>query len=220
MPDIKRLSIICGHYGCGKTNLSLNLALGLSERGEKVTLIDMDVVNPYFRSSEYGKLLDARGIRLIAPSFANTTLDNPALSAEISGVFGYSGFVIIDAGGDDVGATALGRYAPKIRSYDYDMLYVINRYRPMASEPESAAAILREIENASRLSATGIVNNSHLKEFTTAQTIMDSMSFAEETSKILGLPLRFTAVPKQTAPQLALENLYPVDIIVRTPWGT
>ncbi len=220
MPQIKRLTIICGHYGCGKTNLSLNLALDLSKRGENVTLVDMDVVNPYFRSSEYGGLLSEHGIRLVAPSFANTTLDNPALSAEISGVFGSSGFVIIDAGGDDVGATALGRYAPKIRSYDYDMLYVINRYRPLASEPEAAAAILREIEEASRLKATGVVNNSHLKEFTTPETIMDSMPFASETARLLGLPLRFTTAPKRVAAQSGAESVYPVEIFVRTPWGT
>jgi hypothetical protein len=180
----------------------------------------MDVVNPYFRSSEYGELLNEHGIALIAPSFANTTLDNPSLSAEISRIFDDSGTVIIDAGGDDVGATALGRYAPKIKRIDYDMLYVINHYRPLASEVSSATDVLREIEEVSRLKATAVVNNSHLKEFTTPETILDSMDFAEETAKALSLPLRFTTAPRTVAAALSINNLYPVDIYVKTPWGT
>lgn len=220
MQSIKRFSIICGHYGCGKTNLSLNLAIDASKRGEKVTLVDMDVVNPYFRSSEYGALLLERGIKLISPSFANTTLDNPALSAEINGIFDSCGTVIIDAGGDDVGATALGRFAPKISRLDFDMLYVLNRYRPMVSLPETAALILREIEEKSRLKATGIINNSHLKEFTTEETITDSIQYAEKTAALLNLPLKFSTAPRSIASVLKAEDIYPIDVYVRTPWGT
>ncbi len=220
MPQIKNFSIICGHYGCGKTNLSLNLALDASKRGEQVTLVDMDVVNPYFRSSEYGALLSDHGIRLISPSFANTTLDNPALSAEIYGIFDCSGTVIIDAGGDDVGATALGRFAPKISRLEYDMLYVVNLYRPMVATPETAAAILREIEEKSRLKATGVINNSHLKEFTTAETIADSIPYAEKTAELLKLPLKFTTAPRGIASALSQKSVYPIEVYVRTPWGS
>jgi len=220
LPSIKRFSIICGHYGCGKTNLSLNLAVDAAKRGETVTLVDMDIVNPYFRSSEYRGLLNGYGISMIAPSFANTTLDTPSLSAEIFRIFDTDGTVIIDAGGDDAGSTALGCYSEKIKQLDYDMLYVINRYRPLASEAETASAILREIETASRLTATGIVNNSHLKQFTTAETVLDSMDFARDTAVALNLPLRFTTAPKEIAGQINTPQLYPIDIYVRTPWGT
>lgn len=220
MREIRKFSIICGHYGCGKTNLSLNLALDAAKRGEKVTIVDMDVVNPYFRSSEYGTLLREHGIRLISPAFANTTLDNPSLSAEINGVFDCNGTVIIDAGGDDVGATALGRFAPKISRLKFDMLYVVNLYRPMVSSPETAAAILREIEIKARLKATGVVNNSHLKEFTTADTIADSIPYAEKTAELLNLPLKFTTAPRDIASSLEHKSIYPISVYVRTPWGT
>ena len=220
MPDTKRFTIICGHYGCGKTNLSLNLAIDRAKEGKSVTLVDMDIVNPYFRSSDYIPLLKEYGISIIAPSFANTTLDTPSLSAEINRVFETDGTVIIDAGGDDAGATALGSFSAKISKIDYDMLYVINHYRPLASEAAAASGILREIEIASRLKATGVVNNSHLKEFTTAETILDSMTFAAETAAALNLPLRFTTAPRNIADKLEIDSLYPIDIYVRTPWGT
>ena len=220
MPETKKFTIICGHYGCGKTNLSLNLAIDAAKAGRNVTLVDMDIVNPYFRSSEYIPLLKEHGISIIAPSFANTTLDTPSLSAEIYRVFDTEGDVIIDAGGDDAGATALGSFAPRICKIDYDMLYVVNHYRPLASEAGTASEILREIEAASRLHATGVVNNSHLKQFTTAETILDSVPFAEETAKALGLPLRFTTAPRDIAEGLRVSGLYPIDIFVRTPWGT
>ena len=220
MLDLKRFIIICGHYGCGKTNLSLNLAIDAASRGKAVTLVDMDIVNPYFRSSEYIPLLNEYGVSVIAPSFANTTLDTPSLSAEIFRIFETDGTVIIDAGGDDAGSIALGSFSNRINRIDYDMLYVINKYRPLASEPESASAILREIERASRLRATGIVNNSHLKEFTTQETILASMDFARETAEKLELPLKFTTAPKEIAGRLEIGPLYPVEIYVRTPWGS
>jgi len=220
LPEIKRFTIICGHYGCGKTNLSLNLAIDAARRGENVTLVDMDIVNPYFRSSEYIPLLESYGVSVIAPSFANTTLDTPSLSAEIYRIFETDGAVIIDAGGDDAGSTALGSFSGRISKIDYDMLYVVNRYRPLTPDAESAAAILREIERASRLRATGVVNNSHLKEFTTPETILDSMDFAQKAAQTLGLPLRFTTAPKEIASRLEIERLYPIDIYVKTPWGT
>jgi len=220
LPSINRFTIICGHYGCGKTNLSLNLAVDAAKRGETVTLVDMDIVNPYFRSSEYLPLLNEYGISMIAPSFANTTLDTPSLSAEIFRIFDTDGTVIIDAGGDDAGSTALGCFSARIKQLDYEMLYVINRYRPLASETETASTILREIEAASRLTATGVVNNSHLKQYTTPETILDSMDFARDTAAALNLPLRFTTAPREIAGQLDIGQIYPIDIYVRTPWGT
>ena len=125
-----RITIICGHYGCGKTNLALNLALEAAEQGGPVTVVDLDIVNPYFRSSEYRGLLSSSGVRLIAPVFAGTTLDTPTLPPEISSIFEEdAGKVFIDAGGDDAGVTALGGLHQRLAAAGYAMLYVINRYR-------------------------------------------------------------------------------------------
>jgi len=231
VPDIKRFTIVTGHYGCGKTNLSISLALDLTARYSQVTLVDLDVVNPYFRSSDYTAMLERHGVRVIAPTFAGTTLDTPVLSPAIASAFQSEGAVIFDVGGDDVGATALGRYSKDFAPLDYDLLYVVNRYRSLTTTAEDAAALLAEIEGASHLKATGVVNNSHLRGETTAATVLDSVEFARETARLLNLPLRFTTVPIAIAAEFAatgssagqdsasfIENAYPVQIHVRTPW--
>ncbi len=217
--DFKPLTLICGHYGCGKTNLSLNIALDLVSRGEKVTLVDMDVVNPYFRSSDYRSVIEEAGIRLIASAYAGGNLDSPAIPAEIASIFDSpEGYVIIDVGGDDVGATALGRFSKKINAVDYDMLYVVNKNRPITADAASAEEILAEIEFKSRIKATGIVNNTHLMGYTTEETVLSSVEYAEQTARDMGLPLRFTTAPESFAEKLDIENVYPVKVIVKTPW--
>lgn len=229
-PDIKRFTVITGHYGCGKTNLAVNLAIDLRASWDEVTIVDLDVVNPYFRSSDYTALLGEHGVDVISPTFAGTTLDAPSLSPAVYSAFEREGAVLFDVGGDDAGATALGRYAEDVRALDYDLLYVVNRYRSLTQTPAEAAALLGEIELASHLSATGVVNNSHLREQTTARTVLDSMAYARETAELLGLPLRFTTVPAHLFGELSagvaeagpdaelVENAYPVQIHVRTPW--
>ena len=214
------LTLVCGHYGTGKTNLSINLAVECARCGKDVVLVDLDIVNPYFRSSDYADILRKENIRVVGPVFANTNVDTPSLPAEMGSVLGdRTKTVIVDVGGDDVGATALGRYREIIQARGYDMIYVINRYRNMTSTPEDAAEILLEIENACGLRATSIVNNSHLKQLTTADTILDSVHFADCTAKMLGLPISFTTAPKSLADALNnIPNVYPVDIYVRTPW--
>ena len=224
--SIGRFTIVTGHYGSGKTNLAINLALDLARVHDEVMLVDLDIVNPYFRSSDYTAMLGQRGVRVVSPTFAGTTLDTPALSAEVHAAFNTSGAVIFDVGGDDVGATALGRYAGEITAIEHEMLYVINRYRNLTGSPAEAAALLPEIEHASHLKATGVVNNSHLKDETTAATVLDSLPFAAETAALLGLPLVFTTVPEHLADALSgaddaagcIENAYPIKIHVRTPW--
>ncbi len=191
-----RITIICGHYGCGKTNLTLNLALERAEAGKKITVVDLDIVNPYFRSSEYRDLLEEKGVRLIAPVFAGTTLDTPTLPPEIFSIFDEgAGEVLIDAGGDDAGVTALGGLHEQLLQCGYDMLYVINRYRVLSQLPEEAAALLREIEQASRLKATGIVNNSHLGVETEWPDVGEALRFARKTAELTGLPLLYSTVP-------------------------
>ena len=219
---MQKIIIVCGHYGCGKTNLSLNLAIEAAQKGQPVTLIDMDVVNPYFRSSEYEELLEKHGVRLIAPVYANSTLDIPSLSPAIHSVLqdDGEGLVLIDAGGDDVGATALGQFAREIAGKPYEMLYVVNRYRPLSTEAEETVELLAEIESASRLKATGVVNNSHLKQETDEQVILSAVPYGREAAEKLGLPLCFTTAPKGLTEALAdkVENLHPVEVYVHSPW--
>lgn len=224
--DMGRFTVVTGHYGCGKTNLSINLALDLARTHDEVMLVDLDVVNPYFRSSDYTAMLAGHGVRVISPTFAGTTLDTPSLSAEVGAVFNTAGAVVFDVGGDDVGARALGRYASEISAIDHEMLYVINRYRNLTGTPHEAAQLLAEIEYASHLKATGLVNNSHLRDETTSATVLDSLDFGRETAALLGLPLRFTTVPERLLAEVSgvpgtagfVENAYPIRIHVRTPW--
>jgi hypothetical protein len=225
-PAIKRFTIVTGHYGCGKTNLAINLALDRARAGEAVTLVDLDVVNPYFRSSDSAELLEQYGVRLIAPGFAGTTVEAPSLSAGIDRVFDTDDAVIIDVGGDDAGATALGRFADRVAAIDHDLLYVVNRYRNLTTTPEEAAALLREIEAASHLRATGVVANSHLQAQTGVDTVLDSLAYARRTAELLALPLVAVTVPARLADAFSpepgaathVENAYPVEVYVRAPW--
>lgn len=199
------IMVVVGHYGVGKTNFSLNLALDVAAVGKQVTLIDLDVVNPYFRSSEYGARLAEAGVTLIAPVFAGTTLDVPSLSGGIYPALSAADedhIVVIDAGGDDVGATALGRFAEQISSHAYAMFYVVNAYRNLTQLASEAVEVLHEIEAKSGLQATGVVNNSHLQGETSPALVLDALPFAKETAALLGLPLVCTTVPAALTEEL------------------
>lgn len=215
-----RITIICGHYGCGKTNLALNLALEAAGRGKAVTVVDLDIVNPYFRSSEYRGLLENSGVRLIAPVFAGTTLDTPTLPPEISSIFeDNAGKVFIDAGGDDAGVTALGGLRQRLTAAGYAMVYVINRYRALSQTPEEAAALLKEIEGACRLKATGLVNNSHLGVETQMGDVEKALPFARKTAELTHLPLLFSTVPDfAAAGGSVLEGFKPIKRLVTFAW--
>ena len=221
MGEAARITVICGHYGCGKTNLALNLALEAAAAGETVTVVDLDIVNPYFRSSEYGGLLEKNGVRLIAPVFAGTTLDTPTLPPEIYSIFdGGAGRVFLDAGGDDAGVTALGGLHSQLAEAGYDMLYVVNRYRVLSQTPEEAAVLLSEIETASRLKATALVNNSHLGVETKLSDLTAALPFARKAAELTGLPLLYS-----TAPDFALrpgealpEGFKPIRRYVKFLW--
>lgn len=221
----KKITVICGHYGSGKTNLALNLAVDLSRQGENVTICDLDIVNPYFRSSDYPELLRRYNINLIAPKYSHSNIDIPALPPEIYSIFNAEGKVIIDAGGDDAGAFTLGRFAPRLNeSGDYDMLYVVNGYRALTRDAASAAEILADIQLASRLKASAIVNNSHLDDMTTADTVINSMPFVSEVAELTGLPVRFLTCPDFAYDKAVFENaginddIYKISVLVTKPW--
>lgn len=220
---LKRINIICGHYGSGKTNFSLNLASKLKKSGERVTIVDMDVVNPYFRTSDYRQELESLGIRVISPLAAGTTLDTPSISSEVcSALEQQDGYVIIDVGGDDVGATALGRFEKNIKSTDnFQCFYVINKYRKFISTPGEAVELMREIEVASKLEMGAIINNSHLANLTSTEDILSSIDYANEVCSLSKLPLFATTVPQNLSDKLEgkVPKIYPVEIIVKLPWA-
>ena len=228
----KNFNLICGHYGCGKTNLAVNAALNKAKEGKKVILVDLDLVNPYFRSSDYAEMLKGYDVKVIAPVYAHSNVDIPSLPADINGIFDTDACVILDIGGDDVGATVLGRFTSRIAELDYEMYYVINKYRNLTATADDAVEVLREIEGVSRLKATAIINNSHLKDETTPEVILDSVGFAAEVSEKTGLPVvAFTAASEfegETARGLSLKwaaetqkpipEVYPVEVYVKTSW--
>lgn len=195
--DTKRLTLFAGHYGSGKTNVALNFAYRLKAQGRDTVIADIDTVNPYFRTKDSAKELEVAGIELIAPEFAGSNVDLPALPAAMYDIiFESKKYAVIDIGGDDRGAFALGRYTPEIlRENNYSMLMVINMYRPLTSTPTDTVEILREIEFASGIPFTGLVNNSNLGISTTPETVEASLRYAQEVSQLSGLPIVATSCP-------------------------
>ena len=214
--DHKRLTLFAGHYGSGKTNIAVNYALWLAGEGKRVCIADLDIVNPYFRTKDSQKDFENAGIRFISSQYANTNLDIPALPTELYSVTDdKSSYAIMDIGGDDRGALALGRYAPAIKEENnYEMLLVINKFRPLTPDAKSVIEVMREIEIAGKIPFTGIVNNSNLGKETTAEDILSSLSFADEVSSLTGLPVRFTSVADRLYSQLEgkIENLFPLKL--------
>ena len=222
MEALQPITVVVGHYGAGKTNFSVNLAVDLAQAGRDVTLIDLDIVNPYFRATEQRVLLEQRGVGLVAPVFseAGTSLDVPSLTGRITPAIQDAredAYVVIDAGGDDVGATALGRFSRDIVARGYAMLYVANRFRNLVQDPADALQNLREIEVASRLRATALVNNSHLKGDTTAQVVESGIAYASDLSQLAELPVACTTVPQGLDAQ-GHDDWYPVEPFVKSPW--
>ena len=201
----KRLTLFAGHYGSGKTNIAVNYAMLLAEEGKKVCIADLDIVNPYFRTKDSEDELTERGISLISSRYANTNVDLPAIPAESYRlVQDKSVFGVVDIGGDDRGAYALGRFAEAIKTEgNYRMAFVMNRHRPLTATVEDTVKIMREIELAAGIRFNCIVNNSNLGSETTQETVLDSVPFAEAVSLATGLPIWFHAVEKSIAEGLS-----------------
>ena len=210
--DHKRLTLFAGHYGSGKTNIAVNYALHLAKEGKSVCIADLDIVNPYFRTKDSERELAAAGIRLVSPQYANSNVDLPALPAESYRlVQDKSTYGIMDIGGDDRGAYALGRFADAIKAEnDYRMAFVVNCYRPMTSTVEDTIEIMKEIEAASGLKFTCIVNNSNLGPETTADTVLESVGFVKELSRRIGLEIWMHTAETSVAKELLLADVLPM----------
>ena len=221
--EYKRITLFAGHYGSGKTNIAVNYALHLKERFDRVDIADLDIVNPYFRTKDSEAFLESKGIHLISSEYANSNVDVPALPAEAYAIIDDESVqAVIDVGGDDRGALALGRYAPAIlRQNDYEMLLVINKFRPLTPDCASTVGVMREIETAAGMKFTGIINNSNLGDETTAEDIFGSLAYAEEIAKASGLPIKMTTVKEDLYESVKdkVSDCFPIKLYVRQSWA-
>ena len=218
----KRTTVFAGHYGSGKTNIAVNYALWLKTLEQNVSVADLDIVNPYFRTKDSAKVLAQNGIKLISSEYAGSNVDTPALPGEIYSVFDdKSVYSVLDVGGDDRGALALGRYVPHLlEENNYEFLFVINKYRFLTKDAKSTIEVMREIEDASKLRFTAIVNNSNIGEETTKEDVLSSISYANEISSLTGLEIKMTTVKSSLYDSLKDEiiNVQPIDLYVRQSW--
>lgn len=201
----KRIIIICGHYGSGKTNLAVNLAIRDAEnKNLKVSLADVDIVNPYFRAADAVAELTQAGVCPLIPEYANSNVDIPTIPNNLLSAItseDKNSILYIDVGGDD-GSVVLGMFADQIKTVGYEMIYVVNMYRPLTDTPEAALEVMREIENASHLKCSMIVNNSSVGADTSYEDFVSSFDYASKCSDLLGIPLAFHSYYENILPNL------------------
>ena len=216
-----RVSIITGHYGTGKTEFSVNLALAMAHEGRRVMMADLDIVNPYFRSRERRQILEEAGVQLISSSQSGSNADLPALPAELLSILENRELTgVLDIGGDPVGARVLARFQPKIIQEDYQLIYVLNANRPEVRTTESALGYLRSIEATTGLTCTGIVNNTHLCGETTEEEIRKGAELASALSAETGIPVLCHVAVERLAESLSdlSEPVFPITIKMKKPW--
>ena len=191
--------IICGHFGTGKTNIAVNLALGAAGRYKKVYIADLDTVNPYFRTADNAEMLTSNGVTVLLPQFANTNVDIPSLPPSLPLIFTDDCVSVIDVGGNEEGATVLRGFAERFEDTGYDMYYVFNCYRPENVNCDIALTSLRSIESSSSLKFAGIINNSNLGAETDKQVVERSVPLAESFAAKAGIPLVLTTAFEKNA---------------------
>lgn len=209
--NAKRVTILTGHYGSGKTSIAVQYALRLREAGNAVSVCDLDIVNPYFRSTDHRAELEAAGVSLVTSQFAGSNLDIPALPKELyTAIADKNGYAVLDVGGDDRGAVALGRYVPDlVDEGNYEMLFVANFYRPLTKTAEDALIVLHEVEAACGMRATALVNNSNLGLETSAENVLGTLDRMERFAQLAELPIAFTSVSNRLKEQLENQITHP-----------
>lgn len=212
----KRITILAGHYGSGKTNIAVNLAFSMKREGKRISVCDLDIVNPYFRTKDSLDDFQKAGIPLISSEFANTNVDVPALPQAMYAVMDdRESYFVLDIGGDDRGALALGRLSPAIvEENNYEMLLVVNFFRPLTRDNQSMLEVMKEMEQAAGIRFTGIVNNSNLGEETTPEDVLSTVEKAKSFSELCALPVVMTTVREELYETLRgkIQNLYPLKL--------
>ena len=205
----KRITLFAGHYGSGKTNIAVNYAMHLKKLGYPTVIADLDIVNPYFRTKDSELELKEQGIDLICSSFANTNLDIPSVPQTMYRiVHDKSTYAVMDIGGDDAGAVALGRFSEAITAEDnYEMFFVLNFFRPLTRNAQEALVVMKEIEAVSGLKFTAAINNSNLGESTTAEDVVSTFAETEEFCRLSGLPLKLVTAEKTVCDKLSEKSV-------------
>ncbi len=222
--SLKRITIFTGHLGSGKTELAINFALSLKERGLPTSVIDVDVVNPYFRTRLVREKLEQLGLTVICPRGEWMRADIPALPPAIRGVLEDPGrYGVFDVGGDEVGATVLGRFKPLLPAGDYHLWLVVNACRPFTRDKEGIISMLEGIEKACRLQVTGLVSNTNLGAVTDEETILTGHRVVQEAASALNLPVVMVAARRelveQLRPHLPRElPVLPLNLFMQAPW--
>lgn len=217
-----RIRVFSGHFGSGKTEIALNYALKLNTEGKKVTIADLDIVNPYFCTRDEQLLLESKGIRVVATpkEYSNAELGTIPLNT-LTIFDDISRDVIVDVGGDEQGAIALGQYKGYFNKEAYDMYFVVNTTRPSTSTVEEIIEYITQIEQASRLRVKYLINNSNLSYETTARHIIDGQKLVSEVSTRTGIPLGFTTVREDLVDGLSglIEGeIFPLHMYMQPPW--
>jgi RecA/RadA recombinase len=217
-----RISIFTGHFGSGKTEVAVNYALQLARSGKKTAIVDMDIVNPFFRTADARRELETAGIRVIAPMYANTNVDVPSLPPEINTMFEDRSYhVVMDVGGDDLGARVLSRYNEQILAEDYIHYFVLNTRRPMTRTADEIEAMIVEIQTSARLKADRLVNNSNLLGVSTPAILEEASQIIGEVSERLSIPIGIVSgmeeVLKSYKGEPGIERLY-LEKFIKLPW--
>lgn len=217
-----RLNILIGAFGSGKTEVAVNYALKLKRRGERVGLVDLDIVNPFFRSRELKAFLQSKGVELVSSQDGLEAADLPALSPRIFAFLQNTAYqVIFDVGGDPVGARALGRFEKYFSGEPYNLWLVINPYRPGCSTPEELYGLARRLEETSKLKINGIVDNTNLGKETTAEIRTEGARIVDDAARLLAVPVVMrTVVPPQTLQATTGEAILSLELFMTTPWET
>lgn len=219
---MKKINIVTGHYGSGKTEFAINYALKLKEAHGSAVICDMDIVNPYFRTNDAVSFLNDEGVSVIAPEYANTNLDLPSLPSDIISVFSENAPPsVLDVGGDDDGAIALGQFYPYISKEDYEMFFVINALRPDTSSAEDIIKLIKNIEYASRCKVTSIINNTNLSYLSSVKDIKDSLKLIDEVSNLTGINVKYISGTEEILselPEELKEKLFPIKLFMQLPF--
>lgn len=217
MNNGKRLKIIIGAYGSGKSEISVNLALNMRKNSpeDKVLLADLDIVNPFYRSADASKILEENNIRLISPMYANSNVDAPVLSGEVYVIFddeSYSG--VFDIGGEDMGATILGSMKTRLDNTDADLLMAINTRRPFTSTADEIIIMASELQGASKMKITGFINNTNVLEDTTPEDVFEGEKIIKEVEKRTGIPLVMTSVMESLMTEEELKKIEAPEVMM------
>ncbi len=220
---MKRINIITGHYGSGKSEISVSLAMNLNKKMDNIYIADLDIVNPYFRSRERAEMLNKNGIGIISSSLGhNVSLNLPALSAEVrKPLYDPKATLILDVGGDPVGAKALKVYHEDLVNQDYDMFLVVNAYRPETADLKSVLKYIDSIEYASGLKINALISNTHLLRDTRQEDIEVGYKLVKEVSEYTKLPIRYICGIKSSIKGFRVdsgEELLEIGMYMRDEW--